>query len=122
MTDQTASRQASGTGSAHESEARAMKSLLESLGMASRLNSNDPKIVNVLSASFSFTYETGPGAHVANVDKFVIAFSHFSALTSFLRALPITATVRGWWPQRSSKVSAMPYQINKKKKKNPTIY
>jgi hypothetical protein len=92
-----------------------MKSLLESLGIASRLNSNDPKIVKVLSASFSFTYETGPGARVAKVDKFVMAFSHFSALTSFLRALPITATVRGWWPQRSSKVSATPCQIKKKK-------
>ncbi|KAI3463388.1 hypothetical protein Pfo_020051 [Paulownia fortunei] len=95
-TDQTASRQVSGIGSTHERAARAVNSIFESVGIASRLNSKDPKIVTVFSASFSFTYEIGPGAHVAYVDKFSMAFSHFSALISFLRALPITATVRGW--------------------------
>uniref|UniRef100_J3LAQ5 Uncharacterized protein n=1 Tax=Oryza brachyantha TaxID=4533 RepID=J3LAQ5_ORYBR len=101
--DQMDSRQTSGTGSSHERAASTMKNLLEFSGIASKLNSKEPKMVNVVSTSFSFTYETGPGAQVAYVERFDIALSHFSTLVSFLRALHMTATVRGWWPQRSSK-------------------
>uniref|UniRef100_A0ACD5YIP9 Uncharacterized protein n=1 Tax=Avena sativa TaxID=4498 RepID=A0ACD5YIP9_AVESA len=100
------SRHASGTGSSHEMAARTMKNLREFSGIASKLNSKDPKMVNVVSTSFSLTYETGPGAQVAYMERLDIAFSHFPTLVSFLRALPRTATVRGWCPQRSSKSSA----------------
>ena len=90
------SRQASGTGSSQEIAARTKKKLLEFSGIASKLYSKDPNMVNVLSTSFSLTYETGPGAQVAYVERLDIALSHFSTLVSFLRALPMTATVRGW--------------------------